>query len=215
VQDIEIVVENDHIERLTSASPLVALSELIWNAYDVDSKVVRVEFDAGKVTKLGHIRVIDDGTGIPFEKAATFFQSLGGSWKKQTIRTPGGRLIHGKKGQGRFKAFALGENVTWVSESSGKGFSISGSKSNLKRFHVTDVIATATSGCRVEIDDVLRDFKIRSASDPGRAASTFDRSIDTQVSRLRKKLEADPADPKIIQTVWGGGYLFAPAVSQQ
>ena len=49
----------------------------------------------------------------------------------------------------------------------------------------------------------------------GRAASTFDRSIDTQVSRLRKKLEADPTDPKIIQTVWGGGYMFAPAVSQQ
>ena len=49
----------------------------------------------------------------------------------------------------------------------------------------------------------------------GRAASTFDRSIDTQVSRLRKKLEFDPADPKIVQTVWGGGYMFAPAVSQQ
>lgn len=47
----------------------------------------------------------------------------------------------------------------------------------------------------------------------GRAASTFDRSIDTQISRLRKKLEADPADPKIIQTVWGGGYMFAPVVS--
>lgn len=49
----------------------------------------------------------------------------------------------------------------------------------------------------------------------GRAASTFDRSIDTQVSRLRKKLEVDPADPKIIQTVWGGGYMFAHAVNQQ
>jgi two-component system OmpR family response regulator len=48
----------------------------------------------------------------------------------------------------------------------------------------------------------------------GRAANAFDRSIDTQVSRLRKKLEADPADPKIIQTVWGGGYLFAPPVSE-
>lgn len=39
----------------------------------------------------------------------------------------------------------------------------------------------------------------------GRAASTFDRSIDTQVSRLRKKLELNPNDPKIIKTVWGGG----------
>jgi two-component system OmpR family response regulator len=49
----------------------------------------------------------------------------------------------------------------------------------------------------------------------GRAATAFDRSIDTQVSRLRKKLEADPAEPRIIQTVWGGGYMFAAAVSEQ
>lgn len=48
----------------------------------------------------------------------------------------------------------------------------------------------------------------------GRAASTFDRSIDTQVSRLRKKIERDPADPKIIKTVWGGGYTFTAAVSR-
>ena len=46
----------------------------------------------------------------------------------------------------------------------------------------------------------------------GRSSSSLDRSIDTQVSRLRKKLELDPADPKIIKTVWGGGYVFTPAV---
>ncbi|HEX6000406.1 MAG TPA: response regulator [Hyphomicrobiaceae bacterium] len=47
----------------------------------------------------------------------------------------------------------------------------------------------------------------------GRAATTLDRSIDTQVSRLRRKLEDDPANPSIIKTVWGGGYMFTPAVS--
>jgi two-component system OmpR family response regulator len=47
----------------------------------------------------------------------------------------------------------------------------------------------------------------------GRVAGAFDRSIDTQVSRLRKKLEEDPNGPKIIKTVWGGGYLFAPEVT--
>jgi two-component system OmpR family response regulator len=49
----------------------------------------------------------------------------------------------------------------------------------------------------------------------GRAANALDRSIDTQVSRLRRKLEKDPSDPKIIKTVWGGGYMFTPAVSQE
>lgn len=38
----------------------------------------------------------------------------------------------------------------------------------------------------------------------------FDRSIDVRVTRLRKKLEADPANPVYIRTVWGQGYLFAP-----
>jgi two-component system OmpR family response regulator len=46
----------------------------------------------------------------------------------------------------------------------------------------------------------------------GRAAAPFDRSIDTQVSRLRKKIEPDPKEPELIKTVWGGGYLFTPGV---
>jgi two-component system OmpR family response regulator len=49
----------------------------------------------------------------------------------------------------------------------------------------------------------------------GRAANPLDRSVDTQVSRLRKKLERDPSDPKIIKTVWGGGYVFAAAVKRE
>jgi two-component system OmpR family response regulator len=48
----------------------------------------------------------------------------------------------------------------------------------------------------------------------GRAAAAFDRSIDTQVSRLRKKLERNAAEPQVIKTIWGGGYMFTPAVSQ-
>ena len=47
----------------------------------------------------------------------------------------------------------------------------------------------------------------------GRAAGVFDRSIDNMVSRLRKKIEADPKAPVIIQTVWGGGYKLAVAVT--
>lgn len=42
--------------------------------------------------------------------------------------------------------------------------------------------------------------------------SVFDRSIDTQVCRLRKKLEMTPQAPRLIKTVRGGGYLFAARV---
>ncbi|MBF0459836.1 MAG: response regulator [Magnetococcales bacterium] len=47
----------------------------------------------------------------------------------------------------------------------------------------------------------------------GRTADNYDRSMDTQVMRLRRKIEADPKDPQIIKTVWGGGYMFTLAVS--
>ena len=48
----------------------------------------------------------------------------------------------------------------------------------------------------------------------GRAADAFDRSIDNQVSRLRRKVEADPRNPGLIKTVWGGGYSFAASVRE-
>ncbi|HVB47024.1 MAG TPA: two-component system response regulator OmpR [Burkholderiales bacterium] len=44
----------------------------------------------------------------------------------------------------------------------------------------------------------------------GREYEVFDRSIDVQISRLRKIVEDDPAHPRHIQTVWGFGYVFVP-----
>ena len=44
----------------------------------------------------------------------------------------------------------------------------------------------------------------------GREFEPFDRSLDVQISRLRKMIEPDPAQPRYIQTVWGVGYVFVP-----
>jgi two-component system phosphate regulon response regulator OmpR len=44
----------------------------------------------------------------------------------------------------------------------------------------------------------------------GREFEPFDRSLDVQVSRLRKLVEIDAASPRYIQTVWGVGYVFVP-----
>ncbi|WP_310620807.1 response regulator [Flexibacterium corallicola] len=48
----------------------------------------------------------------------------------------------------------------------------------------------------------------------GRSPAVFDRSIDNQVSRLRRKIEADPKVPILIKTVWGGGYTFTAKVTE-
>ena len=46
----------------------------------------------------------------------------------------------------------------------------------------------------------------------GREAHAFDRAVDNQISRLRRKIEIDPKNPEIIKTVWGGGYMLAGEV---
>ena len=43
----------------------------------------------------------------------------------------------------------------------------------------------------------------------GVSSHVYDRRIDNQISRLRRKLEQEPKNPAIIQTEWGGGYVFA------
>jgi two-component system, OmpR family, response regulator len=56
-----------------------------------------------------------------------------------------------------------------------------------------------------------RDFLLEHTR--GREAGPFDRTIDVQVGRLRKKLEVDAEDPKLIKSVRGAGYIFVPPVS--
>jgi two-component system, OmpR family, response regulator len=47
----------------------------------------------------------------------------------------------------------------------------------------------------------------------GRAAAVFDRSIDVQISRLRRKIETNLKDPSFIKTIRYGGYFFTPEVT--
>ncbi len=57
-----------------------------------------------------------------------------------------------------------------------------------------------------------RDFLLEQTR--GREAAPFDRTIDVQVGRLRKKLEVDAEDPKLIKSVRGAGYILVPPVTR-
>jgi DNA-binding response OmpR family regulator len=70
------------------------------------------------------------------------------------------------------------------------------------------LLAFVTHPRRVLTRDQLLDLT------QGRELAAFERSIDNHISRLRKKIEADPADPKLVKTVWGGGYTLAAEVKR-
>jgi two-component system OmpR family response regulator len=88
-------------------------------------------------------------------------------------------------------------------------FSPAGSEVDLSAGEFDLLAALAQRPRRVLSRDQLLDLC------KGRAAQPFDRSIDVQVGRLRKKIEADPTQPRIITTVRGGGYMFAPEVTRE
>ena len=68
------------------------------------------------------------------------------------------------------------------------------------------MLAFATRPNQVMSRDQLLDITQR------REANIFDRAIDNQISRLRRKIEHDPKNPGLIKTVWGGGYTLAADV---
>ncbi|MES2438546.1 MAG: ATP-binding protein [Verrucomicrobiota bacterium] len=112
MKTITVVAKKDCLERLATVPPMKALSELIWNGLDAGSDVVEVEVEQNKMSGLERIRVRDHGTGIPHDKVEAYFGDLGNSWKSAAKRFKG-RSLHGSRGEGRFKAFALGNRIEW------------------------------------------------------------------------------------------------------
>ncbi len=47
-----------------------------------------------------------------------------------------------------------------------------------------------------------------------RDSEAFDRAIDVRITRIRKKIEPDPAHPRVIKTVRGAGYVFSPEAAE-
>lgn len=114
MKKVEVEIQNDLVEKLSSANPIVALSELIWNSLDADADNVQVFLDYDALSTLEGITVKDDGLGISYSEAETFFKNLGGSWKALRSKTKSkSRYLHGKEGRGRLKAFALGRVCRW------------------------------------------------------------------------------------------------------
>lgn len=141
---LTVAVEQDHLERLVK-SPLVGLAELVWNALDADATSVSINTEENDAGGLEAVVVIDNGSGITPERATLAFGHLGGSWKKASAATDGGRALHGRLGQGRWAAYGLGGLVQWDSTADGltgrQRITIEGQRGALREFTVSNAVS--------------------------------------------------------------------------
>ncbi len=162
---IDIAVERDHIESLTKANGITAISELIWNSLDADSTVINVEYEINKLTRIENLKIIDNGRGIDYHKAQDVFGRLGGSEKKLNTTSPNGRQYHGKEGKGRYKALALGDLVTFTSTyknaDSLKEFSVTIDRNNLTHSAFSDLKTLSKelnqTGFKVSVQNIIQE----------------------------------------------------------
>lgn len=114
---LELLPGNDHVQRLSHrGAPLRAVVELVWNAVDAEAGNVTVEFRRGDMDAIDQVHVVDDGHGISPDELSSTFGMIGESWKRPGDRTKNGkRTLHGARGEGRLRAFALGDSVRWDS----------------------------------------------------------------------------------------------------
>ncbi len=167
MKEIHVEVKADHLRKLAMVrKSILAIVELVWNSLDADATKVYVEFAHNRLGGLQTITVADNGHGIDYEEAFPAFQNLGGSWKTNQGRSKTKRrLLHGKAGKGRFRAFSLGNRVTWItrysSDSEVKEFSIVGSFSDLGTFSVGDpeTSSHANPGTSVVVSDIQKNFR--------------------------------------------------------
>lgn len=112
--EIQVELTKDHLERLAKTQPLTGIIELIWNALDADATEIAVEFGRNEIDGIEEIRVVDNGHGMSPSDVEQAFGALGGSWKSSAETSPDGRPLHGRDGQGRYKAAGIGSRIVWT-----------------------------------------------------------------------------------------------------
>ena len=197
---ITVGIAEDAIEQIAKVSLDKAIEELIWNALDAEATKVQVAFQLNAMDGIEQVVVSDNGHGLPYEDAEAIFKQIGGSPKKTRRRSPTlDRPYHGKEGKGRYKAFSLGQCITWQSRylTHGKvnAYAITLRSSRLKKATIASPEpCDGSSGCDVIISETTdRISRLRSPECP-----------EAITLRLAPYLIANPAIE-----VWYGDALLA------
>ncbi|POH73443.1 ATP-binding protein [Arthrobacter glacialis] len=112
---IKLEAGNDLVQRLAYENdPVKAVIELVWNSLDADAHAVDVTLHRNQAEGVIGVEITDNGHGMAPEELATAFRWVGNSWKRKAQGSKGEeRPLHGRLGQGRLRAFALGTQISW------------------------------------------------------------------------------------------------------
>ena len=115
--ELHLEADDDHVQRLAhEGEPVRAVVELIWNALDAEADNVAVALTRDEWDAITRTTVTDDGHGISIDELPSTFGRIGGSWKRLASKTKNDkRGLHGERGEGRLRVFALGSRVEWLS----------------------------------------------------------------------------------------------------
>jgi DNA mismatch repair enzyme (predicted ATPase) len=159
---LEVQITQEHLGLYKKCKPVIALSEFVWNALDADASNIDIKFMRNELASIESITISDDGCGISFEELNETFGKFGSTYKKYKMKSPGGRVYHGKLGNGRYKGFAIGNSITWEStyksaqDNKNYYFQIVGQNNDLKDYFITDkkISINRNTGTKVTIDDI-------------------------------------------------------------
>lgn len=209
---VHVTAKPDFLESLTTARPIAALAELIWNGFDAQSNLIQVYLDLNEMEGIQSIRVCDGGYGIDHSKINSMFGWIGDSWKKDKGRV-NGRAMHGKNGKGRFKAFGLGALVEWKTTYQLDGklytYKITGNALSLDDFDISDPIEVKniSTGTEVIISNVKHDFRsLLGDSATQELAKTFAAYL-TEYHGLKLEFDGNEIDPESAQSHRGEYHL--------
>jgi len=209
--EVTVNLSDDHLASLTvTNNPLSALAELIWNGLDANARHITIRFDKNSLDTIEAIHVQDTGDGINYDHAESLFGKLGDSWKKTRNRTTSGRGLHGKSGKGRFRAFSLGQHVTWRTTAKREtnneflDYKITGKSESIRIFSISDPIKTngtnTKSGTEVTITNLHKEFGTLTSPNAATRAACLFAGYLAQYPDVIIDYDGTTLDPKTVQT---------------
>lgn len=164
LEQLEVQVTHEHLKKLLKTRPIKALEELIWNALDADANKIDIIFEKNEIGGIESIIISDNGHGMNYNHINDFFGNLGNSYKLGARFSPTGRKYHGHNGEGRYRAFVLGEQVEWLtvceySKGDIKSFKITGKVHELRTFSVSKLeqAFTSNTGVTVKLTNLIHE----------------------------------------------------------